>query len=121
MGEAKPATVDEYLDAAPEPQQGTLRELRSVLAAILPDAEEAISYGVPAFKVDGTAVAGYAHAKAHCSYFPHSGAVISRVEPELLEGYDWAKGTLRFPVDRIPDEALLRRLVEIRLAMLEQG
>ncbi len=112
-------TVDDYLDAAPEPQRSTLIRLRALLASILPEAEEAISYGVPAFKVGGKAVAGYAHARRHCSYFPHSGSVIEQVDPELLEGYDWAKGTLRFPIDTIPDEALIRRLVEIRLAMLD--
>ena len=78
-----------------------------------------MSYGVPAFKIGGKAVAGYARAKRHCSYFPHSGQVLGRVEPELLEGYDWSKGTLRFPVDRVLDEALVRRLVELRLEMLE--
>ena len=113
-------TVDEYLDAAPEPQRTTLIQLRKMLASILPDAEQGMSYGVPVFKVGGHAVAGYAHAKRHCSYFPHSGSVIDQVESELLDGYDWAKGTLRFPVDRAPDEPLIRRLVEIRLAMLEK-
>ena len=112
-------TVDEYLDAAPEPHRTTLREVRAMLQSLLPDAEEGLSYGVPAFKVGGTPVAGYAHAKRHCSYFPHSGAVIARVEPELLEGYDWSKGTLRFPIDRPPGRELVRRLVELRLAMLE--
>lgn len=111
-------TVDEYLDAAPEPQRTTLRELRTMLSRILPEAEEAISYGVPAFTIGGKAVAGYAQAKQHCSYFPHSGSVIDQVEPALLEGYDRAKGTLRFRVDRVPDEALVRSLVEIRLTML---
>jgi len=113
-------TVDEYLDAAPEPQRSTLIRLRAMLASILPEAEEGISYGVPAFKVGGKAVAGYAHAKRHCSYFPHSGSVIPHVEPELLEGYDWSKGTLRFPVDRVPDEVLVRRLIEIRLTVLAE-
>ena len=112
-------TVDEYLDAAPEPQQTTLRKLRTMLTAMLPEAEEAISYGVPAIEVGGKAVAGYAWAKRHCSYFPHSGAVLERVEPELLEGYDWAKGTLRFPVDHVPEQQLVRRLIDLRLAMLE--
>ena len=81
---------------------------------------EAISDGVPAFKVEDKPGAGYAYFKNHCSYFPHSGSVIDQVEPELLEGYDWAKGTLRFPVEEVPDEALVRRLVEIRLAMLDE-
>lgn len=113
-------TVDEYLDQAPEPQQTTLRARRALLARILPDAEEGHSSGVPAFIVGGTPVAGYAHAKRHCSYFPHSGSVIDQVDPELLKGYDWAKGTLRFPVDQIPAEALVRRVVEIRLSMLNR-
>ncbi len=113
-------TVDEYLDAAPEPQRTTLRALRALLAELLPDAEERLSYGMPAFLVDGKAVAGYAHARRHCSYFPHSGSVLERVGPELLEGFDWSKGTLRFPADRAPSATLVRRLVEIRLAMLEE-
>jgi uncharacterized protein YdeI (YjbR/CyaY-like superfamily)/uncharacterized protein YdhG (YjbR/CyaY superfamily) len=111
-------TVEEYLASAPEPQQTTLRALRAMLASMLPDAEEGLSYGVPAFTVDGTPVAGYAHAKRHCSYYPHSGQVIDRVEPELLEGYDWSTGTIRFPVDRVPDEQLVRRLLDVRLSML---
>jgi uncharacterized protein YdhG (YjbR/CyaY superfamily) len=114
-------TVEEYLAAAPEPQRSTLARLRAMLAKILPDAEETISYGVPTLKVAGTAVAGYGYATRHCSYYPHSGSVLDRVEPELLEGYDWSKGTLRFPVDDAPDEALVQRLVEIRLAMLDEG
>jgi uncharacterized protein YdhG (YjbR/CyaY superfamily) len=111
-------TVDEYLDGAPEPQQTTLRALRATLRSILPDAEEVISYGVPAFSVDGKAVAGYAHAKKHCSYFPHSGDVLRRVDSNLLEGYDWSKGTLRFPVDEPLPEPLVRRLVEVRLEQI---
>lgn len=111
-------TVDEYLDGAPEPQRSTLRALRAMLSSMLPDAEEGMSYGVPAFRLHGKAIAGYAYAKRHCSYFPHSGAVIEQVEPDLLAGYDWAKGTLRFPVDQPLSEALVRRLVEIRQAML---
>jgi uncharacterized protein YdhG (YjbR/CyaY superfamily) len=111
-------TVEEYLQSAPEPQRSTLTQLRAMLVSIVPYGEEGISYGVPAVKVDGKAVAGYAHAKNHCSYFPHSGSVLERVEPDLLEGYDWSKGTLRFPVDQLPDEGLIRRLVEIRLAQL---
>jgi len=111
-------TVDEYLDGAPEPQRSTLRALRAMLSSMLPDAEEGMSYGVPAFRLHGKAIAGYAYAKRHCSYFPHSGAVIEQVEPDLLAGYDWAKGTLRFPVDQPPTEALVRSLVEIRQAML---
>jgi len=111
-------TVDEYLEAAPEPQRSTLNELRATIASLLPDADEGMSYGMPAFKVGGKSVAGYAYFSRHCSYFPHSGSVLDRVEPELLEGYSWSKGTLRFPVDQAPSGTLVRRLVEVRLEML---
>jgi uncharacterized protein YdhG (YjbR/CyaY superfamily) len=73
-----------------------------MLRVLLPDGEEGMSCGVPAFRVDGTAVAGYAYAKKHCSFFPQSGSVLDQVEPALLEGYDWSIGTLRFPTDQPP-------------------
>ena len=112
------ADVDGYIAGAPEPHRSTLHRLRSILAAVLPDAEQGMSYGVPAFKVDGAPVAGYAFFKNHCGYYPHSEAVLAQVEPEVLEGYDWERGTLRFPPGHTPPEALIRRLVELRLAEL---
>ena len=112
-------TVDEYLDAAPEPQQSTLRRLRATLAKLLPDADEGLSYGVPAFKIGGTPVAGYAYFKGHCGFYPHSGSVLSQVEPGLLSGYQTATGTLRFPVDEPLPESLVKRLITLRLSELE--
>lgn len=111
-------TVDEYLEAAPEPHQNTLRALRRTLREILPDAEEGLSYGVPAVKIGGKPVAGYAYSKHHCSYFPHSGAVLTELADEL-DGYDWSKGTLRFAVDEPLPDALVRRLVETKLEHLD--
>lgn len=111
-------TVDEYLDAAPEPQRGTLLELRTTLRAILPDATETISYRIPAFEVEKKVVAGYAYFKNHCSYFPHSGSVLPVLADEL-EGYDWDKGTLRFPVDRSLPRPLVESLVTERLRQLD--
>lgn len=110
-------TVDAYLAGAPEPQRNTLELVRASLRSILPDATETISYGMPAFEVEGKAVAGYAYFKAHCSYFPHSGTVLSRLSDEL-RGYDWSKGTLRFPVDQPLPATILRRLVATRLEEL---
>ena len=107
--------VEEYLDAAPEPHQSTLRALRATLCTLLPDATERLSYGVPAFEVDGVVVAGYAHHGKHCGYYPHSGSVLTALADEL-SGYDWSRGTLRFPVDEPLPRALVARLIETRLA-----
>jgi len=110
-------TVDEYIDGVPEPHRGSLVSLRETLRAILPDATEAISYGIPVFKVNGKAIAGYAAFKNHCSYFPHSGSVLPAVAGEL-ESYDWEAGTLRFPPDEPLPPALVDRLVATRLQQL---
>jgi uncharacterized protein YdhG (YjbR/CyaY superfamily) len=110
-------TVDEYLAAAPEPQRSTLTQLRDSLREILPGATETISYGMPAVKVEGKAVAGYAYFKNHCSYFPHSGTVLPELADEL-EPYEWSKGTLRFPVDEPLRPDLISRLVAVRLEQL---
>lgn len=110
-------SVDEYLDAAPEPQRSTLVALRETLRKILPEAEETMSYNMPSFKVGGKAVAGYAAFKNHCSYFPHSGLVLPELADEL-GGYDWDQGTLRFPVDEPLSDSLVRRLVEVRRGQL---
>lgn len=110
-------TVDEYLEGTPEPQRSTLTQLRGILRQLLPDATETISYGMPAFKVEDKAVAGYASFKNHCSYFPHSGSVLPEHAGEL-DGYDWDKGTLRFPVDQPLPSVLVEGLVATRLRQL---
>ncbi len=110
-------TVDEYLEAAPEPHRSTLKALRKTLRNLLPEATETISYNVPAFKMSGKAIAGYAHFKNHCSYFPHSGRVLTELEAEL-DAYDWDKGTLRFPIDQPLPPELVARLVQVRLTQL---
>lgn len=106
--------IDAYLAALDEPKRSTLAALRRDLKAVLPGAEQGLAYGVPAFRVDGTPVAGFAAARAHLSYFPHSGGVISRLSGDLA-GYDTAKGTVRFAVDTPLPAALVARLVAARL------
>jgi uncharacterized protein YdhG (YjbR/CyaY superfamily) len=113
-------TIDDYLDGAPEPHRSTLIELRRTLRKLLPEASEGLSYGVPAFEVGGKAVAGYAYHKSHCGYYPHSEAVLPVLADELT-AYEWSRGTLRFPVDGPLPEALVARLVEVRLAELRGG
>lgn len=65
--------VDEYLRGVEEPKRGTLEALRRTILEVVPDAEQVISYRVPAFRVGGTTVAGFAAFKEHLSYVPFSG------------------------------------------------
>lgn len=110
--------VEAYLAAVPEPQRSTLQIVRARLCALLPDAQEGISYGVPAFKVDGVGVAGYSASKKHCSYLPMSGSVLGSMA-EALAGYSWSKGSLRFGADEPLPADLIKSLVQARLDEIE--
>ena len=107
--------VEAYLSGQPEPQQTTLRKLRATLIRLLPFAEEGLKYQMPAVILHGHAVAAYAGFTKHCSYFPCSGDVIGQVE-DLPEWTRSSQGTLQFPVDRPLPAALVRRLLDARLA-----
>lgn len=113
------AEIDAYVDALDEPKRTTLRRLRASILRVVPDAEECLSYGMPAFRVDGKVVAGFAAFKKHLSYLPHSGSVLDEL-PDDLAGYTMTKGSLHFPVDApLPDE-LVAKLVEVRLDELSK-
>ena len=106
--------VDEYLAALDEPKRSTLEQLRQTIAEIIPEAEQAMSYGVPAFKIAGTTVAGFSAAKSWLSYLPHSGTVLSTIPAEDLTGLTASKGALRVPVDQPLPASLVRTLIEAR-------
>ena len=107
--------VDHYLAGIEEPKRTTLQRLRATILEIIPGAEQAISYNIPAFRVGGKTVAGFAAFKDHLSYLPFSGSVLEQLRDEL-EGYTRTKGALHFPVDRPLPKALVKKLIETRLA-----
>jgi uncharacterized protein YdhG (YjbR/CyaY superfamily) len=106
--------IDQYLEALEEPKRGTLALLRQRILDVLPDAEQGISYGVPAFRVRGKTIAGFAAFKDHLSYLPHSGSVLPQLAGELT-GYRTSTGALRFDIDRALPAPLVEQLVEVRL------
>lgn len=109
------AEVDEYLRAVEEPKRSTLHTLRRTILEIVPDAEQVISYRIPAFRVHGKTVAGFAAFNNHLSYLPFSGSVLSQLADQLA-GYAMTKSSLHFPVDRPLPKALVRELIATRLA-----
>ena len=112
--------IDEYLAALDEPKRSTLEELRRTILEIVPDAEQCISYGMPAFKVRGKAIAGFGAFKHHLSYFPHSGSVLPEL-PEDVAGYAGSKGTLQFAVDTPLPKSLVEKLIAVRISQLPQS
>ena len=111
--------VDEYLRGIEEPKRSTLQTLRRTILEIIPDAEQVISYRVPAFRVRGKTVAGFAAFQNHLSYLPFSGSVLSQLADEL-EGYTMTKSSLHFPVDRPLPKALVKKLIALRLAEVDR-
>ena len=110
------ADVDAYLATGARNRSGPRwRRCGCGCGGALPLAEEVISYGVPAFKVDAIAVAGYSASKKHCSYLPMSGTVLAGMA-DKLDGFQWSKGALRFGVDEPLSAELIEALVTARLA-----
>jgi uncharacterized protein YdhG (YjbR/CyaY superfamily) len=112
-----PQDIDRYLAAIGEPGRAALEELRRSILAVIPGAEQCISYGMPAFKVQGKTVAGFAAFKNHLSYLPHSGSVLGKLGEDLAS-YQSTKGSLHFTVDEPLSRGLVKKLVTARMREL---
>ena len=109
-----PRGIDKYLAGIDEPKRATLQKLRQTIHGIIPDAEETISYGMPAFRQEGKVIAGFAAFKNHLAYLPHSGAVLGDLSDDLA-GYESTQGSLHFPIDQPLPRALVKKLIAARL------
>ncbi|HUZ85342.1 MAG TPA: DUF1801 domain-containing protein [Candidatus Baltobacterales bacterium] len=110
--------IDDYLANVEEPKRATLLELRQAILDILPQADEVISYGMPAFRLNGTVIAGFAAFKNHLAYLPHSGSVLAELQNELA-GYASTEGSLHFPINKPLPKALVKKLVTTRLKQVK--
>ncbi len=106
--------VDAYLATLDQRQHSTLSELRETIAEIIPEAEQCIFYGMPAFRIRGKVIAGFAAFKNHLSYFPHSGSVLEALQ-EDVGGYSTSKGTLQFSIDTPLPRKLVEKLLAVRI------
>ena len=106
--------VDDYLAKVEEPKRATLQKLRQTIRDLLPDAEEVISYGMPAFRLNGKVIAGFAAFKNHLAYLPHSGSIFAELRSDLA-GYTSTEGSLHFPIDKPLPKALVQKLIAARL------
>ena len=106
-------SVDEYLAAQPEAAQATLRRVRAAIRKALPDAEERISYQIPAYKLHGGTVLYFAGWKEHFSLYPASAALVAAFGDELAP-FVVSKGTIRFPLSRPVPVTLVERIAKFR-------
>ena len=117
-GKGAPRSVDGYLARVAEPGRRTLAKMRAAIRAAAPaGATEVISYGIPAVRWKEVLV-WYAGFAKHCSFFP-TRAVIEAFRKEL-KGYTLSKGTIQFPVDRALPSGLVKKMVRMRVKMVEE-
>lgn len=115
-----PASIDAYLAAIrDERRRAALERLRRTILAVVPDAHECISYGMPAFRVGGRVVAGFQATSTGCSYYPFSGSTLDDLG-DALAGFSRTKSALHFDAGRPLSVVLVRKLIRARLAELPQ-
>ena len=107
--------VEAYLAGLPGEQRQLLEHVREVIREVVPDAEEAISYGMPAFRRRGRFFVSYAAWKRHCSIYPLTDAFLARHRSEL-QGYARTRGSLHFTPERPLPDRLIEDLVRSEMA-----
>ena len=77
--------VDAYISAQAEPERALLKQMRQIILEVEPSLKQVISYGIPAFKLDGEVVCGIAARKSGCSFYPFSGSVLAALQTDLVK------------------------------------
>jgi uncharacterized protein YdhG (YjbR/CyaY superfamily) len=111
-------TFDEYLASVPEPQKAELERIRQIVRRTVPDAEESVSYGMPAFKYKKRPLLAFRMSKNHLSVFPFSPDAVDAAR-DALAGFELSKGTVRFTPDKPIPDAALEELLHHRLREIE--
>jgi uncharacterized protein YdhG (YjbR/CyaY superfamily) len=115
---AKSTEIDAFLATLPDDKRAALEALRATIAAAAPEAEEAIAYGVPAFKYRGRPFVSFGATAGHCAFYVQSPAVMDAHREEIA-GYDTTKGTIHFQADQPLPDALVTKLVRARMEEID--
>jgi uncharacterized protein YdhG (YjbR/CyaY superfamily) len=105
-------TIDEYIASFPPDIQEKLQHIRTVIRKVAPDAEEAIRYGIPTFRQNGSNIVHFAAFKDHLSFFPTSSGIAKFKEE--LSSYTLSKGTIQFPLGGPVPYDLVERITRFR-------
>jgi uncharacterized protein YdhG (YjbR/CyaY superfamily) len=112
-----PKTIDEYLASVNANHRDALQKIREVIHAVAPNAEECISYGIPAFRLNGRSLVFFGAWANHCALYPGSSATLKKFRNELRD-FQTSKGTLRFSPDNPLPVALVKKLIKARVAQI---
>ena len=105
-------SIDEYIATFPKNVQIILQEIRQAIRDAAPDAKEAISYQMPAFKLNGNLV-WFAAFKNHIGFYPKASAI--EAFKEKLSPYETSKGTVKFPINEPIPFDLIKEMVRFRV------
>lgn len=108
-------TIDEYLAACSDEQRVALEQLRQTIKGVAPNAVEYIGYGLAAFRLDDKPLVAFGASPNHCAFYPMSSTTVEKHKDDLAD-YETSKGTIRFQPDSPLPAALVRKLVESRIA-----
>jgi uncharacterized protein YdhG (YjbR/CyaY superfamily) len=120
LDDARMSEMDDYINGLPPAQKAALARVRTVVEDVAPEAEEDVSYGMPAFLYAGRPLLGFRAAKRHLSIFPFSPAAIEAIK-DRLGGFDLSKGTIRFSPDSPVPKDVLADLVRARKREITTG
>jgi uncharacterized protein YdhG (YjbR/CyaY superfamily) len=107
-------TIAAYIASLDKQRRAALQKLRKDIRAAAPGAVECISYGIPAFRLDGKMIVAFGASAKHCSFYP--GAHPVKAHAKELAKYSTSKGTIRFAAEEPLPTALVRKLVRARVA-----
>jgi len=115
LAKQKLKTIDNYLAGVTPDQRAALQKLRETIHTVTPKAEECISYGIPAFRLNGRSLVFFGAWANHCSFYPGSSTTLKKFR-EDLKSFKITKGTIRFSPDNPLPLALVKKLVKARIA-----
>ena len=110
----KLSPIDEYLAGVTADQREALEKLRKAIRAVAPKVEECISYGIPAFRLNGRSLVFFGAWANHCSFYPGSSTTLKNFRGDL-KGFQITKGTIRFSPDNPLPAALVKKLIKARI------
>lgn len=105
--------IDQFISNYPPKIQTVLQKIRALIQKSAPGAEEAMSYGIPTFKLNGKNLVHFSAFKEHIGFYPTPSG-IEKFKKEL-SAYEWAKGSVKFPLDKPIPYALIGRITQFRV------
>jgi uncharacterized protein YdhG (YjbR/CyaY superfamily) len=112
-----PENIDQYIAAFPPDVQAILEKIRALIREEAPDAQEAMKYGIPTFTLNKGNLVHFGAFPKHIGFYPTPSGI--EAFKDELSGYNGAKGSVQFPLDKDIPYDLIRRITEFRVKEIQ--